>query len=292
MVDERQCDRSAIRACGRSSFPECARARSTSSASSVPTGCGEKRLTRWPAWPRCRPRPAASSSNQTSSGATMRSSPSAPRRIHSNRKCRSTRFTSPRGAPSPPTGISPNPSLSTSRVWATRTSSSFRSLNTPSAARGVTRSRATTRPPHASVTPTISATSSTLCTRQESGSSWTGFPLTSRRTSGRSDASMAPRSTNTPIHARVSTPIGAPTFSTSAAPKCATSSLPTRATGSKNSTLTVCASTPSRRCSTSTIRETRASGSRTNTVGERTSKRLIFSRRSMPPRISVPRASR
>ncbi len=62
------------------------------------------------------------------------------------------------------------------------------------------------------------------------------------------------RCTSTPIRAGASIPTGARTSSTTGATRCATSSWPTRATGRRSSTRTGCASTPWRRCCTSTTR--------------------------------------
>ncbi len=73
--------------------------------------------------------------------------------------------------------------------------------------------------------------------------------------------------------------LGHATSSTSAAARCATSWSPTRCTGSRSSTSTGCAWTPSRRCSTSTTRASRASGRRTCTAAARTSRRCSSSRR-------------
>ena len=105
-----------------------------------------------------------------------------------------------------------------------------------------------------------------------SGSSSTGFPRTSPRTSGRWPASTAPRSTSTATPSVASNSTGVHTCSISGAARSATFSSRTRCTGSTSSTSTVCASTRSPRCCTSTIRGRRAAGRRTSTAAGRTSR--------------------
>ena len=87
---------------------------------------------------------------------------------------------------------SPSSSPNTLSSTASPTSRCCRSPSTRSADRGATRSRRTTRRPRGSAPPTISATSSTRCTRPASASSSTGCPPTSPRTRGRSADSTAP----------------------------------------------------------------------------------------------------
>ena len=94
------------------------------------------------------------------------------------------------------------------------------------------------------------------------------------------------RCTSTPTPARASTPTGARWSSTSGATRCATSSSPTRCSGWRSCTSTGCASTRSRRCSTSTTRGRQGSGSPTATAGGRTSRPSSSSRR--PTRSSTP----
>ena len=65
-----RCARSATAASGRSSPPTSAPAPGTSSRSSGTTARGARRPTRWPAAPRCRPRPRPSSSSRATSGPT------------------------------------------------------------------------------------------------------------------------------------------------------------------------------------------------------------------------------
>ena len=89
-----------------------------------------------------------------------------------------------------------------------------------------------------------------------------GAGALSRKTTTRCVASTAPRCTSTKIRASASIPIGERSSSTTGETRFATSSSRTRCTGSTSFTPTVCASMPSRRCSTSTTAAKPASGCR------------------------------
>ena len=79
-------------------------------------------------------------------------------------------------------------------------------------------------------------------------------------------------------HADPRIPTGARSSSTSAGTRCGTSFSRVRCTGSRSSTPTGCASTRSRRCSTSTTRASRANGCRTASGAARISRRSPSSR--------------
>ena len=88
-----------------------------------------------------------------------------------------------------------------------------------------------------------------------------------------SASSTARISTSTPTRARASTRTGARSSSTTGGPRSGPSCSRTRSTGSSAITSTACGWTPSPRCSTSTTRARKASGSPTATAGARTSRR-------------------
>ena len=95
-------------------------------------------------------------------------------------------------------------------------------------------------------------------------------PPISRATTGPWRASTGPPSTSTTIRAAASSRTGEPWSSISDGTRFATSWLPTPATGSRSSTSTGCGSTRSPRCSISTTRGGRGSGSPTSTAAART----------------------
>ena len=98
-----------------------------------------------------------------------------------------------------------------------------------------------------------SPTSSTPCTSMATASSSTGCPPTSPTTRTAWATSTGRICTSIPTRGWASTAIGAPRSSTTAGPRCETSCSATPCSGSIGTTSTACGSTPSPRCSTSTI---------------------------------------
>ncbi len=92
----------------------------------------------------------------------------------------------------------------------------------------------------------------------------------SQPTSTASATSTARTSTSTPIRGRAFIRTGTAASSTTAATRCAASCSAAPSSGSTSITPTACASTPWPRCSTSTTRARRASGSPTSTAAART----------------------
>ena len=119
-----------------------------------------------------------------------------------------------------------------------------------------------------------------------------GARALSRSTRTASRTSTAPRSTSTPIRGRASIRTGTPRSSTSAAARSPTTWSRTRCSGSTATTSTACASTPSRRCSTSTTRARPASGCRTAHGGNENLEAIAFLRRLNETRLRPPSRAR
>ena len=135
------------------------RARPTSSSSSRAAATGSSRPTRWRATRRCRRRRHPSSPIRRTPGPTRLDDRARRDASPSRSRCRSTRCTSARGGPGLVyRDVADQLIEYVHRRRASRTSSSCRSPSTRSAARGATRSRATTPRPAASARPTTCAT--------------------------------------------------------------------------------------------------------------------------------------